>query len=509
MPAGDDEGEEAAADGGNIVIAVDSDVVDLDPHGSNDTSSTHVRTNIYEALVEHDADMELQPALAEDWEQIDEYTWEFYLTEDAEFTDGTPFNADAVIATLERVTDPEEASPRAFMYDMIEEVNALDDYTVEIVTEYPFAPLLAHLAHDGGGMISPTAIEQKRRETITWILIPVGTGPFELDNWSQGNEVVLTRNEDYWRGPVALDSATYRIVEEQSTRIAMLDQGEAHVVNSIEPANTSQVENSENGDIASVESLRMDYLGFNNTAEPFDDPDVRRALSMAVNKAEIVEGIFEGFGLEAIGPVNYQVFGFSDDIDPIEYDVDAAEELLADAGYEDGFEAELLVESGNSINMQMAEVIQDQLSEIGVSVSIQLIEWAALLDATDEANYEMVLLGWTTVTGDADYGTYALFHTDSHGPPGNNTFYTNEEVDQLLDDARRETDDDARIDMYREVAQHVNDDAPMLPIVHDEFRIGISHDVEGLFNCRTECMTFVKRRFPARRLADTRDESRV
>lgn len=95
--------------------------------------------------------MELQPALAEDWEQIDEYTWEFYLTEDAEFTDGTPFNADAVIATLERVTDPEEASPRAFMYDMIEEVNALDDYTVEIVTEYPFAPLLAHLAHDGGG----------------------------------------------------------------------------------------------------------------------------------------------------------------------------------------------------------------------------------------------------------------------------------------------------------------------------------------------------------------------
>lgn len=476
---GDSEEAVSSDGGGDLIIAIEADAVDLNPHGSNDTASTHIRTNIYEGLVQHDENMELQPGLAEDWEQVDELTWEFQLVEGVEFTDGTPFNADAVVANLERVNDPELASPRSFMYEMIEEVNAMDEYTVEIITEYPFAPILAHLAHDAGGMISPTAIEDEANGEHNIDVDPVGTGPFVLDNWVQGNEIVLTRNEDYWRGPVALDSATYRVVDEQLTRIGMFDTGEAHIVNAIEPANVGQIENSDSGDVSAVESLRLDYLGFNNTVEPLDDPDVRLAISKAINKNEIVEGIFQGYGVEAIGPVSPMAFGFSEDVDPVDYNLEEAEQLLADAGYEDGFSVELMVQSGNTINTQMAEVIQDQLSQLNIDVSLQQTEWGALLDATDEANYEMVMLGWTTVTGDADYGTHALFHSDNHGPPGNNTFYTNEDVDQLLDDARRETDDEARVELYRQVAETVNEEVPLFPIVHDQFRAGVSSDVEG------------------------------
>lgn len=216
--------------------------------------------------------MEIQPELAEDFEQLDEYTWEFTLREDVTFTDGTPFNAESVQATLERVLDEETASPKNFMYEMIDEIEIVDDYTVQIITEFPFAPLAANLAHDGGGMISAQAIEEEANGERNLDLEPVGTGPFMLENWDQGNEVVLTRNEDYWGELTYLDTATYSVVPEQSTRIGQLETGEAHVIDDIEPINMSQIENLENADVSTVESLRLDYIGMNNEVEPFDDP---------------------------------------------------------------------------------------------------------------------------------------------------------------------------------------------------------------------------------------------
>ncbi|WP_052361559.1 ABC transporter substrate-binding protein [Geomicrobium sp. JCM 19038] len=167
----DVEGDTSTAtEGGDLRLAMMSDAVDLDPHGSNDTSSSHVRTNIYERLVNHDENMDLIPELAESFEQVDELTWEFVLREDVTFTDGEPFNGEAVKRTLERVIDPDVASPKAFMYEMIENIEVIDDYTVEITTEYPFAPLAANLAHDGGGMISPKAIEEEENGERNLIL---------------------------------------------------------------------------------------------------------------------------------------------------------------------------------------------------------------------------------------------------------------------------------------------------------------------------------------------------
>ncbi|GAK02794.1 oligopeptide ABC transporter, periplasmic oligopeptide-binding protein OppA [Geomicrobium sp. JCM 19037] len=477
---GDDTAETGEAQqGGNLQIAVFRDAVSLDPHGSNDTASTHIRTNIYEKLVNHDENMEIQPELAEDFEQLDEYTWEFTLREDVTFTDGTPFNAESVQATLERVLDEETASPKNFMYEMIDEIEIVDDYTVQIITEFPFAPLAANLAHDGGGMISAQAIEEEANGERNLDLEPVGTGPFMLENWDQGNEVVLTRNEDYWGEPTYLDTATYSVVPEQSTRIGQLETGEAHVIDDIEPINMSQIESLENADVSTVESLRLDYIGMNNEVEPFDDPDVRRAIAMAVDKSTIVQGIYEGYGSEAIGPLNPLVFGYSEGLTPLEYDPEEAQELLDAAGYEDGFDASLLVDESNPLSIQMAEIVQDQLSEFNINISLDQQEWSSLLDNSANGQHDMVVLGWTTVTGDADYGMYSLYHTDEHGASGNRTFYSNSEVDDLLDEARYEEDDDRRVELYAEAQQMIIDDAPKIFTVHDEFRVGISNDVEG------------------------------
>ncbi|GAJ99503.1 glutathione ABC transporter substrate-binding protein [Geomicrobium sp. JCM 19055] len=482
----DVEGDTSTAtEGGDLRLAMMSDAVDLDPHGSNDTSSSHVRTNIYERLVNHDENMELIPELAESFEQTDELTWEFVLREDVTFTDGEPFNGEAVKRTLERVIDPDVASPKAFMYEMIENIEVIDDYTVEITTEYPFAPLAANLAHDGGGMISPKAIEEEENGERNLDLEPVGTGPFQLENWNQGTEILLTRNEDYWGDLPAIDTASYLVVPEQLTRIGQLDTGEVHVAENIEPVNMSQIENMEGADVLSVESLRLDYIGFNNESEPFDDVNVRVAVAKAIDKSSIVEAIYEGYGSEAIGPLNPLVFGYSDGLEPLEYNPEEAQELLDEAGHEDGFDVSVMVREENELSVQLAEIIQDQLSEFNINVTIDQREWSSLLDASANGEHDMVILGWTTVTGDADYGMYSLYHTEEHGASGNRTFYSNSEVDELLEAARSEVDEDARVELYAEAQQIIINEAPKIFTVHDDFRIGIADNVEGFLQLST------------------------
>ncbi|GAK02140.1 oligopeptide ABC transporter, periplasmic oligopeptide-binding protein OppA [Geomicrobium sp. JCM 19037] len=476
------EGSESSSEGGDAVLAMGSDAVDLDPHGSNDTSSSHIRTNIYERLVMHDENTELQPHLAEEFEQIDDLTWEFKLVEGVTFHNGEEFTADDVKATLERAVAPETANPRVFLYEMIEDVEVVDDYTVHITTEYPFAPLPAHLAHDGGGMMSAVAIEEEENGERNLDIDPIGTGPFELDNWDQGNEVVLSNYADYWGGSVPLDSATYSVVSEQLTRIGMLETNEAHIADDVDPTNAGTLETMDGVSLSTVESLRLDYLGMNNEVEPFDNVDVRRAITKAIDKSTIIEGIFQGYGTEAVGPVNPLVNGYSDGIEPLEYDLEEAQSIMDEAGYEDGFSVSLWYEEGDQVSNQLAVVIQDQLSEINIDVDLQTVEWGSLLDATANGEHDMVLLGWTTVTADADYALYSVFHSDMHGGSGNRTFYTNEDVNELLEEGRRSTDEDERMDIYKEAQQIIIDEATMVPTVHDDFRVGVSDTIEGFIH---------------------------
>src|SRR5690625_714369 len=155
-----EEGATETSDEDHVIIATNSDIVDLDPHGSNDVPSSNVRNNIYDTLVYQTPELELVPSLAKSWEQIDELTWVFELRDDVVFHDGSKFNAEVVKANFDRVLDPLVGSARSFLFSVITDVEVLDEYKVQIKTEYPFAPLLAHLAHDGGGMLSKEAIEK-------------------------------------------------------------------------------------------------------------------------------------------------------------------------------------------------------------------------------------------------------------------------------------------------------------------------------------------------------------
>lgn len=470
-----------------LVIAWLSDPPSMDPHMSTDQQTSVMTTHIYNTLVIHDKDLNIQPGLAESWKAVDELTWEFKLRQGVKFTDGSPFNAEVVKANIDRMQDPEVASPRASLVGMIKEVKVVDEYTVQLVTEYAFSPLLAHLAHSAVSIVSAEAIKLdyeklKAGEKAGAYLAqnPVGTGVFKLESWNPGQEVKLVANADYWGDKAKVERVTFKVVSEEGTRIAELETGYAHIIDPVSPSSISRIESTDGMSLNRQASLSLSYIGFNNNKEPFNDVRVRQALSMAINKDEIISGIYEGTGIPAVGPLAPDVDGYDATVKPIEHNIDKAKELLKEAGYEGGFSTTIWT-NDNPERIKIAEYVQSKLKELNVEVKIEVVEWGAYLAQTAEGKHDMFVLGWSTVTADADYGMYELFHSKNVGEPGNRTFTKDPELDKLLDDGRKENDPEQRKLIYKQAQEKLVELAPMLYIHHQEYLNGVSSKVEGFW----------------------------
>ncbi|MFB4325868.1 glutathione ABC transporter substrate-binding protein [Priestia sp. BR_2] len=487
-PGAKDPPEGTTDTGANeLVIAWLSDPPSMDPHMSTDQQTSVMTTHIYNTLVIHDKDLNIQPGLAESWKAIDELTWEFKLRQGVKFTDGSPFNAEVVKANIDRMQDPEVASPRASLVGMIKEVKVVDEYTVQLVTEYAFSPLLAHLAHSAVSMVSAEAIKLdyeklKAGEKAGAYLAqnPVGTGVFKLESWNPGQEVKLVANADYWGDKAKVERVTFKVVSEEGTRIAELETGYAHIIDPVSPSSISRIESTDGMSLNRQASLSLSYIGFNNNKEPFNDVRVRQALSMAINKDEIISGIYEGTGIPAVGPLAPDVNGYDATVKPIEHNIDKAKELLKEAGYEGGFSTTIWT-NDNPERIKIAEYVQSKLKELNVEVKIEVVEWGAYLAQTAEGKHDMFVLGWSTVTADADYGMYELFHSKNVGEPGNRTFTKDPELDELLDAGRKENDPEQRKLIYKQAQEKLVELAPMLYIHHQEYLNGVSSKVEGFW----------------------------
>ncbi|WP_462421347.1 glutathione ABC transporter substrate-binding protein [Salinicoccus sp. Marseille-QA3877] len=529
--SGDDDAATEESASGDIVVAMQDDAVSLDPHGSNDSASSQVRQNIYESLVSQDTDMELVPGLAEEWESVEEDVWNFKLREGTTFHSGEEFTAEDVKATLERVGDEAVASEVAFLFEMITEVEVVGDYEVNIHTEYPFAPLPSHLAHNTGGIMSKSLIDEDYQNALDEAGVdmtadeyyelraeggdeyeevmdqisgdvgniisenPDGTDHGMLEERNPGQDTVLTKFEDFQGGERNFDSITFRVIPEVSARLAELETGGIQVAHNIDASNADRVSEGETTELIEQESLRTDYLGFNTQKEPFDDVKVRQAIAHAIDREAIVDGVYEGMGIQATHPIPPDVWGYDDSLEGQPFDMDRAQELLAESDHPDGFSAELWVRDDQMI-VDTALYIQESLGELGIDLSVERMEWGAFLDRTGQGDQEMYLLGWTTVTADADYGLYALHHSDNFGAVGNRSFYGNDELDEALDNGRTESDEDARADAYSTAQQIITEEAPIAPIVHSNFSIGVDTaqvdgvELDALGDVRLENVTF-------------------
>lgn len=477
--------EESNKDEQNLVLAVLSDASTLDPAGSNDVPSHNMQEPIFERLVTRDADAKIIPGLAKEWELIDDMTYEFILEEDVQFHDGEPFNAEAVKISIERLIDPEIASPKYDNFEMIEGVEVVDDYTVRVKTKYPFAPILAHLSHTGASIISPKVIEEdyqameEGENPGTAISAnPVGTGHFKFESWVPGEEVNYVRNDEYWGEKALVESVTIKVVPESGTRNADLERGFAHIVNPVQPNEVPALQDGGFATVLETPSTGLAYIGFNMDKAPFDDVRVRKAVSMVINKDEVIDGVYDGFGVKGKGPLAPKVFGYSEDIEGIDHDIEEAKKLMAEAGHEDGFEA-VLWTNDNPQRADTAVILQNALKELNVDLKIEQMEFGSYLEELKSGEHDMFILGWTNPLIDADNGLYSLFHSKSMGVPPNAMWYGNERVDELLDQGRQEMDEEKRLALYKEAQEIIVEDAPMIFLDYQVYLTGMSNKVTG------------------------------
>jgi peptide/nickel transport system substrate-binding protein len=460
---------------------------DLDPQRESAASGKMVLGNVFDRLVSLDSNMDVVPELAEDWDISDDgLTYTFYLEEGVTFHDGTPFNADAVKFSFERLIDPETGSGFFGDYEIIDSIEVIDDSTVEFTLDYAHAPFMRRLAMTEAGIVSPSAVEELGADFSSQ---PVGAGPFIVDEWVSGERLVLVRNEDYWRELPTLERVNFSFIAEEQARIAALLAGDTDFDTVVPPSLLSMVEADPNMVVERGPSLFPEWVAFNVEEPPFDDVLVRRAVGYATDVDTIIEEIFLGVGVRSTQPVAPGVYGYDDTIEPIPYDPAMAEDLLAQAGWEDTdgdgvvdkdgqeFSAEFKIMNVTEIQ-RMAEAIQAYLADVGMDVDIVVEDWGAFLADLAAGNMNMFVLGQENPMGDADASLGYLF-TCENVDVSNYTRYCNPEFDRLIEEERRETDPEARLELLKEAINLVVDDAVQVPTFVRESLMAHHQKVKG------------------------------
>lgn len=513
----DEEGNtEETNTGGDLVASYATDVSSLDPAGQNDLPSDQRRNVIYEGLLYLNDDLEPEPRLAADYEQTDDTTWVFNLREGVQFHDGTDFNAEAVKANIERIVDPAVASSRANIFEMIEEINVVDDYTVEIITEYPFAALPNYLAHDAGGMVSKAVIDEDYQNALdeagidmtldefyeqrsaggeeyektadeigsaTGTIVeqkPVGTGYMQFQSRSPGENVVVERFDDYWDEPAKLDTITFKVVAEDASRIAELESGQSHFIQGFDNAQWERIESHPEMETHPVYNLSNEYVGMNTQKGPLEDKRVRQAIGHMVDKDTIMEGIYYGVGRTMKGALQEEILGYNEDLEDLDYNPERARELLEEAGYGDGFDLTIMT-NDTPERVDLAIYLQEELKAVGINLNIEQLEWGAYLEAVSNGEHDLFILGWPNPVGDPDQGIWPLFHSSMQGTGGNRSFFDNAEVDELLEQGRRELDDAEREAIYQEIDKILVEEQPAVFIRQSQSANAARTEVEGLY----------------------------
>ena len=453
-----------------VTVAQNADAKTLDPTASNDVPSHRVTLQIYDNLVDRDHG-KLVPGLAESWTQVDPLTLDVKIRKNIKFHNGDPMTVGDVVFSLQKAKD---APSMMSFYSDIDKIEAIDDETVRITTKKPFGPLVNYLAHKGAGIMSEKAV---KAAGDNYGQHPIGTGQFMFDSWVSADRIVLKANPDYYKGKPAIDTLVFRVIPEGVNRTIALETKEADIAYDIDPIDHDMVKHHSNLTLLQKSALTMNYLGFNTEKAPFNKKEVRQAIAYAIDMDSMIAAVYLGAASKANSPVSPEVFGYNKDTKGYDYNVAKAKELLAQAGYPNGFKAKIWT-NDNGIRRDTAVILQDQLKQIGIDATIEILEWGSYLDRLIRKEHDMFLLGWTP-SPDADSALYALFHSKNHGSSGNRTYFTNQRMDQLLDMGRESTVPEDRINYYKEAQDIVQEEVPMLVLVYPYDNVGLQKTIKG------------------------------
>ncbi|MCD2137752.1 ABC transporter substrate-binding protein [Salinicoccus halitifaciens] len=464
------EGESAQ----EISFATSSDAVGLSPIDTNDSVSAYMLEQLYDTLFIHNPEtMEIEPHLVESYEAVDDTTWEFKLLEGVEFHDGTPLNAEAVKYTFEQLLDEERAAPRASLLEPVESIEAVDEYTVVINTEEPYGPLLAALSHVNASIVSPEADEAGDIMTE-----PVGSGPFKFESWASGDNIVLTKNENYFKGAPSLDTVTMHVIPEYASAVGMLETGQVDFLPNIPSEHIPRIEEMDGVELDLTSGTGINYLTFNMEKAPFNDLEFRKAVSHAIDRDEYVEQL-NGAGIQNNSIIGPEVFGYDEAAQEFgyDYDLEEAQRIIEENNFDETPITLLVANEGHFV--LMSEIVQAQLMEAGFDVSIEMMEWGAFLEQAANGNFEMAFVSWANSTADGSELFYPNLHSDNIGST-NRARYNNEEFDELVEQSRTTIDQEERLELLHETNEYATNDAVWIPMHHANVSVAYHESVNDL-----------------------------
>ena len=455
-----------------ISIAMKADPKTLDPQKSIDTMSNKSITLIYDTLLDLDENLNLKPNLAESWERLDDCNVVFHLKKGVKFHNGEELKAEDVKFTLERAA----SSPQTlYLFKPITKVTVIDDYTVQVTTDKPFGALLNNLAAVQGGIVSKKAVLEYGDDYVNH---PVGTGQYKLKEWLPGNRIVFEGFKDAYQGAPNFEELTYLTIPEVSNRMIALETGEVDVAFDIGIMDKETIENSNNLELVEVESPALLYLGFDQTNPIYQNKKLREAIAYAIDNQTFVDVVFRGSAVAGDSPLPKASPAYNGNVKKYNQDIEKAKKLLAEAGYPNGLDIELwCMDDGPRVDMCV--IIQDQLKKIGINVEIKIFEFGAYVSKTALPNKELYFLSWNS-SGDGDVALYPLFHSSQHGAPGNRSFYSNKEVDKLLDKARVSVDEEERKSLYKEVQNILQEDLAIYALAYPKINLAKNKELKSL-----------------------------
>ncbi|MDO9528248.1 MAG: peptide-binding protein [Syntrophales bacterium] len=466
------------------------DASNLIPILSSDSTSHGIASMIYNGLVKYDKDLNIVGDLAESWNiSEDGMTITFHLRKGVKWHDGYPFTAEDALFTYQITIDPK--TPTAYSGDFlkVKKAQVIETYTFRVTYDIPFAPALASWS----ASILPKHLLNGKDITRTKLSRnPIGTGPYMFKEWKTGQKIVLISNPDYFEGRPYIDGYIMRIIPDMATMFLELRAKGIDRMNLTPLQYTRQTENRffhNNFNKYRYLSFSYSYLGYNLKNPFFKDKRVRQAISYAINKEEIIQGVILGLGKVATGPFKPGTWAYDSGVKGYNYDPQKARKLLAEAGWKDTdgdgildkngkpFVFEIITNQGNEIRAKCAEIIQRRLADIGMTVKIRIIEWAAFIkEFINKRRFDATILGWTIPL---DPDLYDVWHSSkTEAEELNFISYKNDEVDQLLEKGRSTFDRKVRKRCYDRIQEILAEEQPYtflyvpdaLPIISSRFR---------------------------------------
>jgi len=417
-----------------LTLGVDQEVIGLDPHIVTSFSSHRRVDLLYNKLVRHNENLEIVPDLAEDIDIPNNVTYVFNLRKGVKFHDGTEMTADDVVFSLNRILDPKTASPGRSYLTTVTSIEKVSAYSVKVTLSAPLASFLEGLASNNCAIVSKAAVEKNGNLQK----VECGTGPFMLKEWTPDNSMTLVKNPDYFvKGYPLVDKVIFRIIPEQASLLAGVKSGTLDMATINDGSTIMLAKKDPNLVVMQKPGVNVRTFGFNVTHKPFDDERVRQALSLAIDRNEVVAVSEFGMGM-ATGPIPVSATQWALPLSKIPYtgpDIAKAKDLLKQAGYPNGFTFKIVTANSYEGGIAVAQVVQDQLKKIGVNAELEVVEWGIYIDRWVKRTFD-AMVELRGGSSEPDRFLYRMIHSTGGV---NNFMFKDAEVDKLLDKGRELT----------------------------------------------------------------------